>query len=133
MYLKYFLIILIFIALDAPYLYINRNIYEKQTKAISGKLFTKRYYSAFILYMLLALGISVLVLPNIRKDKLSNTIKDAIIYGGTFGLASYATFDFTMHFMFESWTLGLTIMDTIWGAVLCSLVSIIITILYNKK
>jgi uncharacterized membrane protein len=128
MYVKYFLIILTFIILDAPFLYINKDLYAKQTKAISGKTYTKRYYSALIVYLPLALGLLVLVLPHIRKDKLSNTIKDAIIYGGTFGLACYATFDFTMHFMFEDWTLGVSIMDSIWGGILCSLVSIIITL-----
>jgi len=137
--IKYLSIVLAFIILDAPYLYITKNLYAKHTQTISGKSFTKRYYSAIVVYLALALGLLVLVLPHIRKDKLSNTVKDSILYGGVFGLTSYATFDFTMHFMFEDWDLGVSIMDSIWGGVLCSLVSIVITIVitllgisYNK-
>jgi uncharacterized membrane protein len=60
---------------------------------------------------------------------IQNRIKNAVIYGGVFGLASYATFDFTMHFMFEGWTLGVSIMDSIWGAILCSIVAFVISYL----
>lgn len=129
--LKYISIVILFILVDAPYLYLNRNLYKNKTQSISGKGFTNRYYSALVVYLALALGLLVLVLPNIRKDKLSNTIKDAIIYGGIFGLTSYAIFDFTLHFMFDNWDLGISIMDSIWGGVLASIVSIVIILLWK--
>ena len=128
---KYFTIILAFIIIDAPYLYLNNQLYRNKVKAISGEpKFTTRYYSALIVYLALALGILVLVLPRIRTDKTSNMLMDSIIYGGIFGLVSYATFDFTMHFMFAGWDLGVSIMDTLWGGVLCTLVAFIISYLY---
>ena len=128
---KYFTIILAFIIIDAPYLYLNNQLYRNKVKAISGEpKFTTRYYSALIAYLALALGILVLVLPRIRTDKTSNMLMDSIIYGGIFGLVSYATFDFTMHFMFAGWDLGVSIMDTLWGGVLCTLVAFIISYLY---
>jgi hypothetical protein len=110
---------------DAPYLYLNSKMYEKKTIAISGKTYTKRYYSALIVYLALALGIVFLALPRIRKNSLKNRATDAILYGGVFGLASYATFDFTMHFMFEDWDLGVSIMDSVWGGILCSIVAFV--------
>ena len=130
--LVYLLTIIIFIVIDAPYLYINADLYKNRTNTISGKTYTKRYYSAIIVYLALALGILVLALPRIRTNKdtpINHRILDSIIYGGTFGLASYATFDFTMHFMFDGWDLGVSIMDSIWGGVLCSIVSFIISYL----
>ena len=130
--LIYIITIVLFIAVDAPYLYLNADMYKTKTMAISGKDYTKRYYSAVIVYLALALGIVVLVLPRIRNTSntsLQTRIQDAVLYGGAFGLASYATFDFTMHFMFEKWDLGVSIMDSIWGGVLCSIVSLIISYL----
>ena len=130
--LIYIITIVIFILVDAPYLYFNADLYKNRTLAISGKGYTKRYYSAVLVYIALALGIYVLVLPRIRSSNstsLKDRIQDAVIYGGAFGLASYATFDFTMHFMFEKWDLGVSIMDSIWGGVLCSIVSFIISYL----
>ena len=125
--LAYLASIILFMLVDAPYLYLNSKMYEKKTIAISGKTFTKRYYSAVIVYLALALGIVFLALPRMRKDTVKNRIQDAILYGGIFGLTSYATFDFTMHFMFENWDLGVSIMDSVWGGVLCSIVAFVIS------
>jgi uncharacterized membrane protein len=126
---KFLLIILVFILVDAPYLYINRNLYGGKIKAITGNSntrFTTRYYSALMVYMALALGILVLVLPRIRNTSNKNDVlADSILYGGIFGLTAYATFDFTIHFMFNDWGLGVSIMDTIWGGILCSIVTFI--------
>jgi uncharacterized membrane protein len=131
---KYLSIILAFILIDAPYLYINRNLYRGKVKAISGESkFTTRYYSALIVYLALALGVLVLVLPRIRTGSISDILEDSILYGGVFGLTAYATFDFTMHFMFDGWDLGVSIMDTLWGGVLCTLVSAIITFYFSSK
>jgi uncharacterized membrane protein len=130
--LIYIITIVIFILVDAPYLYFNADLYKNRTLAISGKGYTKRYYSAVLVYIALALGIYVLVLPRIRSSNSTSwkdRLQDAVIYGGAFGLASYATFDFTMHFMFEKWDLGVSIMDSIWGGVLCSIVAFIISYL----
>jgi uncharacterized membrane protein len=128
-------IILLFILLDAPYLYINRNLYKGKIKAISGNnKFTTRYYSGLIVYIALAIGIFIFVLPHIRNTTNNRDIlADSILYGGLFGLIAYATFDFTLHFMFKEWTLGVSIMDTIWGGILCSMVSFLITYLWKNN
>ena len=125
--LSYLACIVLLMLVDAPYLYTNSKMYEKKTIAVSGKTFTKRYYSAVIVYLALALGIVFLALPRMRKDTVKNRIQDAILYGGIFGLASYATFDFTMHFMFEDWDLGVSIMDSVWGGILCSIVAFVVS------
>ena len=95
-----------------------------RTKAISGSGFTTRYYSALIVYLALGLGITYLAVPNIRTNAGINVlILDAMRWGGIFGLVSYATFDFTTHFMFAGWDLGVSVMDTVWGGILCSIVA----------
>jgi uncharacterized membrane protein len=128
--LVYLLTIIVFIVVDVPYLYLNLDLYKKTTLAISGKGYTNRYYSALIVYIALAFGLLVLVIPRISTSKdtsIKQRVLESIMYGGAFGVATYATFDFTMHFMFEKWDLGLSIMDSIWGGVLCSIVSFIIS------
>ena len=130
--LIYILCVVIFMIVDAPYLYINADLYKNKTKSISGESYTKRYYSAVIVYLALALGVIFLVLPRLDISSnitLQKRIQNSIIYGGIFGLTSYATFDFTMHFMFEGWTLGVSILDSVWGGVLCSIVAFIISYL----
>lgn len=126
--IAYFVIaIVLFILVDAPYLYLNNKTYSKATMDISGQSsYTKRYYSALLVYVAISLGILVLVLPRVRTNTTDNMIMDSILYGGVFGLSSYAIFDFTMHFMFNKWSLAISIMDSIWGGVLCSIVTFIL-------
>ena len=128
MYYKEFFLVFILLALiDLPYLYLNTPLFRQVVKQISGKGLTDRYYSAIMVYIALALGITFLVLPRIRAG--NNRLSDSILYGGIFGIASYATFDFTIHFMLEGWSLQVAIMDTLWGAVLCSAVSFLVSYL----
>ena len=132
---KYLSIILVFIVIDAPYLYLNRNLYSGKVKAISGdSKFTTRYYSALMVYLALALGVFALVLPRINigsGSNISDILTDSILYGGIFGLTAYATFDFTIHFMFSGWDLGVSIMDTLWGGVLCTIVTFVISYMWK--
>lgn len=118
--------------IDAPYLYLNSTLYGNKVKQISGgKSITQRYYSALMVYIALAVGIVWLVLPRITAVELGGKLRESIIYGGIFGFASYATFDFTMHFMFQDWDIMVSIMDTLWGSVLCSIVAFILAWFMN--
>ena len=128
MYLvNYIVCIITLIIIDAPYLYLNSDLYVQKTKAISNDKYTNRYYSALIVYIALALGIIVLAVPQVRKDNWNVMIRDSIFYGGIFGITAYATFDFTMHFMFNEWDLMVSVMDTLWGGLLCSLATLFIS------
>jgi len=117
------------IMVDLPYLYVNNNLFKKKTMEISGKPYpNNRMYSAILVYIAIALGIVVFVLPKIDTSKtLSIRIKDSFLYGGLFGLVSYSIFDFTNHVMFEGWDIYVAVMDAIWGGLLCAIVSFVIS------
>ena len=121
--------ILALIICDLPYLYLNFDLFKKKTFAISGKEYPKnRLYSALIVYIAIAVGIVVFVLPKINTSKtIHDRICDSVMYGGLFGLVSYAIFDFTNHFMFAGWDIYVALMDSIWGGLLCALVSFVIS------
>ena len=122
--------IVVLIIVDLPYLTLNKDLYMNRTKAISGTGFTKRYYSAFIVYLALGLGITILAVPHIRTNNGTQTlILDSIRWGGVFGLTAYATFDFTTHFMFEGWDLCTSLMDTLWGGILFALTTFIVNLI----
>lgn len=130
--LTFLSVYVLYMFLDAPYLYLMSNTYSRIVKNISGKSLTNRYYSGAIVYIALALGLITFVIPKVRTNSLMNIVKDSIMYGGIFGLVVYATFDFTTHFMFEGWPLSISIIDTVWGAILSTLVTIIYCYLANK-
>ena len=122
----------LYMLIDAPYLYLTSNLYSGIVKNISAKAITNRYYSGAIVYIALALGLVTLVIPNVRTNSLKNIVKDSVMYGGIFGLVAYATFDFTNHYLFDGWPLSISVIDTVWGAVLSTLVSIIYCYLANR-
>jgi uncharacterized membrane protein len=127
------LLFIILIACDAPYLAICKNLYANATKKISGREYAFRIYSGIIVYIALALGLIVLVLPRINtKGTMIEILRDCAMFGGVFVIVSYATFDFTMHFMFDDWTLALSLLDTFWGGLLCTLVSFLFIVISKK-
>jgi uncharacterized membrane protein len=128
-FIQFILTMILSFVVDIPYLYLNLNLFKKKTMAISGKPYpSNRLYSAVIVYIAIALGLVVFVLPKIDTTKtVSVRMRDSLMYGGLFGLVSYAIFDFTNHFMFEGWDIYVAMMDSIWGGLLCSIVSFIIS------
>ena len=130
--LTFLTVFALYMLIDAPYLYLTSNLYSGIVKNISAKAITNRYYSGAIVYIALALGLVTLVIPNVRTNSLKNIVKDSVMYGGIFGLVAYATFDFTNHYLFDGWPLSISVIDTVWGTVLSTLVSIIYCYLANR-
>lgn len=129
---KLVITIVLLIMVDAPYLLTNKNLYENATRKISNRAYTTRYYSAIIVYIAIALGLIYLALPNINRSPnitITQRLMSCLMWGGLFGATSYAVFDFTTHFMFADWTLGIAVMDTIWGGILCTIVTFILSYL----
>ena len=122
--------IILLMLVDALYLLSTKNLILSTTKRITGgNSYTKRYYSAIIVYIGIAIALLVLVMPKISHGNWYQRLKDSLIWGGLFGMCSYAIFDFTMHFMFNDWTLQLALMDTIWGGLLCTIVAFLMSYL----
>ncbi len=129
MFIQFLLATILTFIVDLPYLYLNYNLFKKKTMEISGKPYpNNRMYSAVLVYIAIAVGLIVFVVPKIDTSKtLSIRIEDSLLYGGLFGVVSYSIFDFTNHFMFEGWDIYVSMMDAIWGGLLCAIVSFIIS------
>ena len=128
-YIQLILCIVLVFVIDIPYLYLNADFFKKKTLQISGKGYPdNRLYSALLVYIAIGVGIIVFVLPNIETKKTDiERLRSSLVYGGLFGIVSYSIFDFTNHFMFEKWDIFVSLMDAIWGGILCAMVSFIIS------
>jgi len=80
--------------------------------------------AAIVVYIALISGIMLFVLPNAGGNLLS-----ALLWGAFFGFVTYATYDFTNLAVLANWSLKMSIIDTIWGMVLCGLSSFITVII----
>jgi len=78
--------------------------------------------AALIFYFLFIIGIIFFaVQPALQTGSWSK----AMIYGALFGFFTYATYDLTNLATIKDWPLIVTVIDIIWGAVLCGIVSLV--------
>lgn len=86
----------------------------------SGNAIAPIWPSAVMVYVFIALGIIYFVLP-----KAQGSYANALIAGAVFGAVTYGIYDFTNHAILANWPLTMTIVDLIWGTVLCSVTSMV--------
>lgn len=102
--------------LDSVYLRTaGMSLFKPMVKTIqSGKMNVRLPYAA-IVYALLLLVFYLFV---IRKNA---TVVEAFVLG----LCVYGVFDFTNMALFEEYTLGVAIVDTLWGGTLFALLALL--------
>tara|TARA_A100001015_G_scaffold303440_1_gene393089 strand:- start:1578 stop:1949 length:372 start_codon:yes stop_codon:yes gene_type:complete len=110
---NYFLISLLFILIDAIYLSLASNYFNKQIKLIQGSKIKLNPLSTFLCYIFLTFGISYFII----YQKITP-------YQSFFlGLYVYGVYETTNHAILKDWKWSTVFMDTIWGAILFSLVT----------
>ena len=106
------LIFVILILIDLIWLYLIKDKYAEQILNIQNQEMVVNYYSAFVVYVLLAIGLYYFTKD--EKD-ISKKVQNAAL----FGLVSYGVYDFTNGAIFKNWDFKLGIADTLWGSILC--------------
>jgi uncharacterized membrane protein len=75
-----------------------------------------------ILYLLIPMGVMTFVHPRVSHD---NVVPSALGYGFLFGIILYGIYDFTNYSLLKDWPLSVTLVDTLWGGILCATVSVV--------
>ena len=129
MFIKLYLIALpVFFIIDMVWLgLIARGFYRGQ---IGFLMREGIHWPAAILFYLIFLAglVFFAVLPAVQKQ----SWVQAGYLGALYGLFTYATYELTNLATLQGWPLILTLVDTIWGIVLASLVSVV-TYMLNWK
>jgi uncharacterized membrane protein len=120
----YALTVIVFLALDLTYLgYVMAGFYKSELGALarrSGDALSPVWWAAFVVYVLIPLGIVLFALPRVDGDR---WLPSALSWGFVYGVVLYGVYDFTNYATLEQWPLKLTFADILWGGVLCSLVT----------
>jgi uncharacterized membrane protein len=115
----YLVTLFVFLGIDSIWLlFIAKNFYADKLGYIMAK--NPNLISAGIFYLLFVVGIILFVISPALKN---NSLSQAIIMGGLFGLITYATYDLTNLATIRDWPLVITIVDMIWGTVLSATVA----------
>lgn len=110
--------------------YLAKQIYADNIGMLvrkSGGTMSPIWSAAVVVYICIAFGIVYFVLP-----KANGQYVQALIVGVLFGAVSYGIYDFTNYSILANWPYKITIIDFIWGMVLCGLSSVIVTFIQNR-
>ena len=108
--LKLFVLLIL---VDSVYLYLTKSIFGEMIVKIQKFAIQPRYWSAAIVYLLLAVGLYWFIL------KPNRPLWEAFMLGAIL----YGMFDFISHAIFKKYDLSVAIMDTVWGGALASIVT----------
>jgi len=93
----------------------------------SGETMTPIWWAAIVVYICITLGILFFVLP-----KAQGNYVHALFGGVMLGLVTYDIYDFTNYSILANWPWKITLIDFIWGMVLCGLSSLFATFIENQ-
>ncbi|KTD27200.1 DUF2177 family protein [Legionella maceachernii] len=107
-----------------------KNLYAENIGLLlrkSGAEMTPIWWSAAIVYICISLAILYFVLPSAQGNYLQ-----ALMGGVMLGLVTYGIYDFTNYSILAHWTLKITLIDVIWGMVLCGVTSLLSFFIQNR-
>ena len=111
--LQYLTAAIVFVVLDGIYLNLIKSSYNRQIKNVQGTDIKVNMIAAAITYIILIFGINYFIIQRKRS------VSDAALLG----FVIYGVYNFTNLALFSNWSILLSIVDTMWGAVLFGLTS----------
>lgn len=121
--LLWFLSIVVFTVLDLFWLV---KVAPKLYRKYIGHLMAEKVYlpGAALFYVLYHIGLTVFVLmPHLEHPFVG------ALYGGLYGLITYATYDLTNLATLREWPKTITMIDLIWGTILTGVSSLVTLLL----
>ena len=126
------IILILFLIIDIPMITkINYDMYNKQFLRINNEKIVKNndmYIGGIVAYLCLVLGIYYFVV----KDNVNKSFTEIGKIGALFGFIVYGIYNGTNKATIAEFGLTEAIKDTVWGTILCSLISML-TVYFIKK
>ncbi|MEP7166852.1 MAG: DUF2177 family protein [Candidatus Woesebacteria bacterium] len=108
-----------FLIIDLPWIgFIGKRFYDTWLSPFAR---TIRLAPALGTYLLLAVGITIFVLPQAK-----GSATHAALLGGILGAITYGVYDLTNYAVLTKYSLQMTLIDWAWGTLLCAVVSYIV-------
>lgn len=117
----YFVALPVFFAVDMVWLgLVAKSFYRKHIGFLMRP--QPNWTAAVVFYLLFIAGI---VFFAILPGREAASLGKAVLYGALFGFFTYATYDLTNLATVRDWPLIVTIVDLVWGTLLCGTVSLV--------
>jgi uncharacterized membrane protein len=122
----YAIVLPIFLLIDMVWLgVVMKGFYSHELGELArreGAALAPRWGAAILVYLLIPAGIVLFVRPLLEANA---TVWQAFGWGASYGLVLYGVYDLTNLAVLDKWSTRMTLVDMVWGSVLCGLVSAI--------
>ena len=126
----YILVLVVFLAIDLTWLgLLMAKFYKAELGSLarrSGEAMAPVWWAAFLVYVLIPLGVMVFVLPRVSPD---NSSAAALVWGFLYGVILYGVYDLTNYSLIDRWPWRMTLVDMAWGGFICSFTSYVAVVL----
>jgi len=126
----YLLVLVIFLAIDLTWLgVLMAKFYKAELGPLarrSGEAMAPVWWAAFLVYILIPLGIMLFVVPRVSPENLAAS---ALGWGFLYGLILYGVYDLTNYSLIDRWPWRMTLVDMAWGGLICAVTSYVAVIL----
>ena len=107
--------------LDFIYLKSTGTIFSNLIYKIQKNKINLRMYSALCVYILIFIMWYVFIYK--QKDKF--TFNENLLRAFILGFTTYGIYDFTNHAILKDWNMNIVIMDTLWGGILYTIITLV--------
>jgi uncharacterized membrane protein len=126
----YLLVLVIFLAIDLTWLgVLMAKFYKAELGPLarrSGEAMAPVWWAAFLVYILIPLGIVLFVLPRVSPE---HRAASALGWGFLYGVILYGVYDLTNYSLIDRWPWRMTLVDMAWGGFICAVTSYVGVIL----
>ncbi len=126
----YLLVLIIFLAIDLTWLgVLMAKFYKAELAPLarrSGEAMAPVWWAAFLVYILIPLGIMLFVVPRVSPENLAAS---ALGWGFLYGVILYGVYDLTNYSLIDRWPWRMTLVDMAWGGFICAVTSYVAVIL----
>jgi uncharacterized membrane protein len=126
----YLLVLVIFLAIDLTWLgVLMAKFYKTELGPLarrSGEAMAPVWWAAFLVYILIPLGIMLFVVPRVSPENLAAS---ALGWGFLYGVILYGVYDLTNYSLIDRWPWRMTLVDMAWGGFICAVTSYVAVVL----
>jgi len=116
---KLFVSAIVFVFIDSVYLNLISNYFKNQVKSVQGSPIKMNFLATLLCYIFLIFGLNYFIIKSNRS------VQDAFLLG----LVIYGVFETTNMALFSKWSWLTVIMDTLWGGILFTLTTYIVSLM----
>lgn len=118
------LVIVLVLLLDYVWITANTRMYRGMYSSIQKREMKINKVGAVLAYLFILITFIVFVIPAVEKT--DKSLSACFLNGGLMGLCIYGIYNFTNMAVFYDYSLAVSIIDTLWGCVLFTVVSFIV-------